>query len=83
MTIETHTITFPAHWASAVVNGDESGLDDAEIARMNAWLEDELAGGWYVVSTTEDEPRFTWSYDLYGGNADGGMVLDYVVHRET
>lgn len=85
--IEVDTITLPAYFASAFVNGDYSGLTDAETKRA-----DELVGkltddGWAIVDVARDadgngcEPRFTWSYRLYGGDAEGGDVLDYVVHR--
>ena len=77
-----NTVTLPAYWASALVNGDYSGLDDAEAARCEA-AEAKLAeDGWSVVSTADDdEPRFTWSYKLYDPEADcsGGEVLDYTV----
>jgi len=85
MCIEVDVITGPAVWASALTNGDLSGLDDAEEAALDAWVSG--LGGWYVVDVVRDEdgvgdePRFTWSYDLYGGTAKGGDVIDYVVHR--
>lgn len=86
MTIETTTITAPAHWAAAFINGDISGLDDdLEIAAFESFC-DEL-GEWQIVDFASDddgeicEPRFTWHYALYGGNACGGNVLDYVAHR--
>jgi hypothetical protein len=39
-----------------------------------------------IANCTEDgthnlegcEPSFTWSYEMYGGNAEGGEVLDYI-----
>jgi hypothetical protein len=84
MTIETDIVTLPAYWASALVNGDTSGMDDDEIADMEAQLDGLASEGWRVVSTVDDdEPRFTWSFNLYGGNCAGGDVLDYVVHKIT
>ena len=38
---------------------------------------DTLTLGPAKVVSTEGEPRFTWSYRLYGGLYDGGAVLDY------
>lgn len=81
MAIEVDTVTLPAYWASALVNGDFSGLTPAERDALHASLASLQARGWYVVSTTEDDSRFTWSFRLYGGTADGGDVLDYIVHR--
>jgi len=89
MPLETDTITLPDFWACALINGDKSGMEDNEIAHMDAYLKTALAGGWYVVDLVRDDngephdPRFTWSYDLYGGTAKGGSVLDYVIHRQT
>jgi len=79
MTIETDTITLPAHWACALINGDDEGLCPGEIERIDALLTD----GWYVASDVEDSERFTWSYRLYdpGAPCDGGLVADYVIHR--
>jgi len=37
-TMEIHTITLPAHWAPALINGDWSGLDQAESAQVKTWL---------------------------------------------
>lgn len=86
MTIEVDTVTLPAFWACALINADTSGMTDEEEAHMNAYMETIEADGWYVVDVVRDEdgnsePRFTWSYNLYGGDAKGGDVIDYVMHR--
>ena len=78
------TVTLPEAWASALINGDISGLDDREIDALDSW--DRANPGVHIVDVARDadgegaEPRFTWSYDLYGGSARGGSVLDYVAH---
>lgn len=82
----TGTITLPAHWASYLVNGDASGLDAGEVAEIDEYLASELEPGWSVVDVNRDgegdfSPRFTWSFSLYGGNASGGDVLEYVIRR--
>ncbi len=66
--------TAPAVWARALVNGDYSSLDVADTLACRAWQESILPA---EVVGTDDEPRFTWSYRLYGGSYDGGDVLDY------
>lgn len=83
------TVTLPAYWASALVNGDFSGLDANETKRCKAAMARLAADGWHVVDTVRDndgngeDARFTWSYWLYDPDAgcDGGEVLDYVVLR--
>lgn len=80
--MRTETITGPAHWASALVNGDYSGLSDEEAAWCRAWYAD-LGDGADVVGCAE-EPRFSWHYDLHANGhcpvgVTGGDVIDYVV----
>jgi len=38
MIINKHIEVLPLHWASALINGDWSGYDDAEIACIKIWL---------------------------------------------
>jgi hypothetical protein len=89
MSIEVMTVTLPAYWASALINGDASGMDDEEEVLMNAACEALTADGWYIVDVARDdegeacEPWFSWSYRLYGGDASGGDVLDYIAHRQV
>lgn len=84
MAIETTTITLPAYWSSALINNDWSGLNDREAELLKAWQA--LNPEYEIVDTARDdegdaiEPRFTWPYRLYGGDCDGGEVLDYVAH---
>jgi hypothetical protein len=84
--IETDTITLPAAWASALVNGDYTSFDydddDAGAARCEA-AEAELAADGWSIADTVGEPYFTWSYQLYDGGADcsGGEVQDYTILR--
>lgn len=83
--INVDTVTLPAYWASALVNNDWSGLTEVETVMCRAAIARLAADGWSVVSTVDDdEPRFTWSYQLYCPEADcsGGDVLDYVVHKK-
>ncbi len=91
MTIETDTVTLPVYWASALVNGDYSGLedDDAEHCRLT---ERELADdGWEIVDVARDdegeaqELRFTWHYRLYDryASCQGGEVVDYVILKRA
>jgi hypothetical protein len=83
MTHETDTVTLPSYWASAIINGDYSGMDDDETKRCDYELEQLAADGWNVVDCDTDSTRFTWSYRLYDTQADfcGGEVMDYTVIR--
>lgn len=75
-------ITAPSAWASYLVNGDASGISDAERARADAWLERENVS---VLGIADDEdgepqePRFTNWYRLHDPGAECccGNVIDY------
>lgn len=88
MGIKVDTMTAPAFWACALINDDRTGMTTAEVAMMEATMAPVEADGWYVVDVVRnddgeaDEPRFTHCYDLYGGDARGGDVLDYVLHKQ-
>jgi nitroimidazol reductase NimA-like FMN-containing flavoprotein (pyridoxamine 5'-phosphate oxidase superfamily) len=71
--LEVGTIYGPARWASYFVNGESSGLDDQEEkAEANAFLDELMQEGWYVVSC-EGEPFF-----------DGYQAaIEYVLHRHV
>lgn len=69
-------IIAPAAWASALVNGDYSGLKPDEATRVRNWLDHELGPHERIIGC-EDESRFTWSFRFHGGDADGGDVLEY------
>ena len=41
--IDTYTVIAPAHWAPALINGDDSGIDDdAECGRIHAFEVNQL-----------------------------------------
>lgn len=85
------TITAPAGWASALVNGDESGFDyyqDAEdFEAYEAFCKHLEDNRLIVIDVVRDEdgnglePRFSWSCDLHWSAYRGGDLLDYVVQK--
>lgn len=87
--LELTSITLPAAWASALINGDFSGLEEPEAARCKARVAELARDGWTIVDVARDddgegqEPRFTRSYRFYDPDATctGGDVLDYVLMR--
>ena len=48
--------TISSHFASALLNGDYSGLEDDEEAALNAWLEQHTmrGGHWDIVGDETD-----------------------------
>ena len=86
---EVETVTAPASWASALVHGDTSGLDDdpQDAAACRAWIAEAAAEGWRVVDVARDadgnaeEPWFSSSAGFHGSPYAGADLLDYVRQR--
>jgi hypothetical protein len=80
MSIEVTQEVGPSHWASYLINGDDSGLEEHEVKACDAWQQS--LAPFYVVSTADEEPWFTWHYRVHGGDAEGGEVITYILHRQ-
>lgn len=64
MTITVHTYIAPSHWACYLINGDCSGMDDADIAHCDSWAA--TLPGMVASCTSEDDdehPGFTRWHD--------------------
>lgn len=73
--------TGAACWASYLVNGDATGLSEAERAEADAWCERELGPNDAIVDC--GEAYFTRFYRMHtGAPYDGGDVVDYRVLSE-
>lgn len=72
--LTTRTVYGRALWAPALVNGDLSGLDRAEVAEMDAWRARELKAGEEIVDCSA-EPFFAWTFGI------GGELCAYTVLR--
>ncbi len=57
MRFETFTATAPTDWASYLINGDASGLDDNEERQADEWI-DSL--GWGAPVGCEDAGFIAW-----------------------
>lgn len=69
--METTTYTLPEFWASYLINGDVSGMEDEEQEEIDAFLKNENLG--FCLSCSE-YPEFTWRNDA---NNLGGNCLEY------
>ena len=60
--IETVTFTLPTHWASPLVNGDESGLEDEDTQALEAFVNDMVRtyGSCHCVDVSEDTEFMRW-----------------------
>ena len=77
MTARIATITGPAFAASYLINNDASGLEDAERASVDAWL-NRVGINRHAFATCTD-PRFSTYFDIHfpEGRCSGGDVVDY------
>ncbi len=58
--IEVDEFDAPAHWASAFINGDTSGLEEEELAELEAWQAAHPELGW-VVDVSEETHFGRWN----------------------
>ena len=68
----------PAHWATAIVYGDESGMDDDDSKAFNAWITwfQREGGAIITCSVFSDEPQFV---KYHGASRQG--VLAAMCHQ--
>jgi len=78
--MELTKIIAPAHWASYLINGDDSGLDPGEVDKIEDWLSREDAGR--AVSCEVE--YFTWQLRLHcpEAGAEGGTVAEYTFIKD-
>jgi hypothetical protein len=72
--------TLPAHWASALIYGDESGLTDEESTEIAGWLESHPELGECV--SCDDYPQFCMEHDA-GGPACDCLVFEFALEAEA
>lgn len=60
--IKTYTLMLPTHWASPLVNGDESGLEDEDQAQLEAFTADMVRtyGSCHCVDVSDDTEFMRW-----------------------
>jgi hypothetical protein len=58
MTLQTVTGTAPSYWAPYFINGDASGMDEAEIRQADKFAD--WLGGYIVYC---EDAGFMWSHD--------------------
>lgn len=76
LTFETYEL--PAHWAVALINGDESGFDDDDSDALDRFTDDMIAhyGQCHCVDVS-DEPTFMTYHDAH---AYGVLACDTLTY---
>lgn len=60
MAFDVYEYNAPAHWACALINGDDSGLEESDAQAVEKWAAT-LPGPVVSCSSEEDSPGFlTW-----------------------
>lgn len=75
MTIKFDEIIAPSHWASYLINADESGTDPDQIAAADRHFD-----GLRVVSV-DDESWFSSCAHLFGSTSRGDELTTYIVQK--
>lgn len=60
--IKTYTLMLPTYWACALINGDESGLEDEDTAALEEFVDDMVRtyGSCHCVDVSEDHEFMRW-----------------------
>jgi hypothetical protein len=78
----TYTIQGAAAWASYLINGDASGLNESDIAECDKWLNKELADNEEIIDC--GEPYFSWAFGFHTGSKySGGDLVEYTVFERN
>lgn len=81
--MKTITLTLPAYWAPALINGDETGLDDDEsaaLAEFCEWLNSQGINAGAIDCT--EEPEFCRTHDAIEIWAPAGDCLEFTFMRD-
>ena len=62
-TLKFTEYVLPAHWASALINGDDSGMEEEEIEEMDQWLK-HIKPAFCVACSDEIEFRHRCDADV-------------------
>lgn len=82
--IEVLTMPFPATWKDGLLRENYAGLARSEVFTCQAMIKRLRHDGYAVVGLAAGaQPRLSDQFRLTGGNADTGMVLDFVVTADS
>jgi hypothetical protein len=73
---EIHTYTLPDYWASYLINGDASGIEDEERAQADAFLKDNNLPAPCEVS---EESYFTHGHDANRNQGANVLVYTFLI----
>ena len=76
--IKTYTLMLPTHWASPLINGDESGLEEEDCAALEEFVDDMVRtyGSCHCVDVSEDTQFMRW-HDAAQYGIPAGDVAEF------
>ena len=78
--IETVTYRLPAYWASYLINGDATGMEDAEMAAVDAFVKSVAPA--YPVSC-ENYSVFDRTHDAFSFLPYAGATEEFTFHSQA
>jgi len=80
---ETVVFTAPAYWASALINGDDSGCNDEECAEIAEACDDLIRRYGNAQPVDVSEPFFTTGHTDYGSLAGDYAKYTLLIERKS
>ena len=76
--MDKYTYKIADHYLPALVNGDHSGMTDAEDRELAQWIAEEFTGrgGNFIVSPTDEHDEF--ALDAVSGLYASVTVVDFI-----
>ena len=78
-----YTLTIAAHYASALINGDYTGLDDSEAADLDAFMRDYWKLPNATIDLSPDAEIYFGTDEVSGWRADVVDFQLYFTNKET
>lgn len=79
--VRASTIELPASWASFLVNGDASGVDNRERLDATNIVAAQKSRGWVIVATDGEPFTVTNADKLLGYGEPVRLMQIYIMHR--
>ena len=58
-------INGPSYFACALINGDETGMSDHDVAEMQHWIDTEVPNGYTIIDCGSEPYYQKWNGMLY------------------
>ena len=80
--MEIETYTLPTYWAVCLYYGDVGGLDESDVAALNAWWADTFGNAKPSYVDFESDAGFTKYHDAAGYGVLAAECSNFIFHVE-